>query len=71
MARTPHRLTEIPDPCKQPLLEPEEAFPFAGVSRTKGYELLKAGLFPFPVLKVGSRYKVPTAPLLAALGLDA
>ena len=41
-----------------------------GVGRTRAYELLRAGELPFPVLRVGRRVAVPTAPLLRLLGLD-
>lgn len=38
-----------------------------GIGRTKAHELARAGQFPVPVLKLGSRYAVPTAPLAAFL----
>lgn len=38
-----------------------------GIGRTKAHELARAGEFPVPVLKLGSRYAVPTAPLAAFL----
>jgi hypothetical protein len=41
-----------------------------GMGRTKSYELARAGRFPCPVLRVGRRYLVPAAGLLALLGLD-
>jgi hypothetical protein len=37
--------------------------------RSTAYDLAHAGQFPVPILRAGSRYRVPTAPLLAALGL--
>ena len=40
-----------------------------GIGRTKAYELARAGQFPCPVIRVGSSWLVPTAGLLAALGL--
>jgi hypothetical protein len=42
-----------------------------GLGRTKAYELARAGEFPCRVLRVGKTYLVPTAGLLALLGLDA
>lgn len=42
-----------------------------GIGRTKAYQLARSGTFPVPVVRVGDRYRVPTAPLLRLLGLDA
>ncbi|WP_329521829.1 hypothetical protein [Spirillospora sp. NBC_01491] len=41
-----------------------------GVGRTKSYALARAGDFPCRVLRIGDSYLVPTAGLLALLGLD-
>jgi helix-turn-helix protein len=41
-----------------------------GLGRTKAYELARAGEFPCRVLRVGKSYLVPTAGLLALLGLN-
>jgi hypothetical protein len=43
----------------------------AGLCRDEAYRMVKRGKFPVPVLRVGRRLVVPTAPILAALGLDA
>jgi hypothetical protein len=40
-----------------------------GLGRTKAYELARAGQFPCPVIRAGSSWLVPTAGLLAVLGL--
>ena len=40
-----------------------------GLGRTKAYELARAGQFPCPVIRAGRTWLVPTAGLLAALGL--
>ena len=40
-----------------------------GLGRTKAYELARAGQFPCPVIRAGSAWRVPTAGLLAILGL--
>jgi hypothetical protein len=40
-----------------------------GLGRTKAYQLARAGQFPCPVIRVGTTYLVPTAGLLAVLGL--
>lgn len=41
-----------------------------GFARIHSYEMARAGAFPVPVLKIGRNYRVPTAPLLAYLGID-
>jgi hypothetical protein len=41
-----------------------------GLGRTKTYQLARAGRFPCRILRVGKNYLVPTADLLALLGLD-
>ena len=38
-----------------------------GLSRSVAYDLVKAGTFPVPVLRFGSRYRIPVAAILAAL----
>jgi len=40
------------------------------LGRTKTHELARLGQFPVPVLRLGSSYRVPTAPLKALLGLE-
>lgn len=42
-----------------------------GISRNCGYQLAARHAFPVPVLHLGSRYVVPVAGLLRALGLSA
>jgi hypothetical protein len=41
----------------------------AGLSETSSRELWRRGEFPVPVLQVGRRLVVPTAPILELLGL--
>ena len=41
-----------------------------GIGRTAAYQLARAGELPVPVLRLGSRYRVPTAALLTALGVS-
>ncbi|GAA4617177.1 hypothetical protein GCM10023195_76550 [Actinoallomurus liliacearum] len=41
-----------------------------GLGRTKSYELAKKGQFPCRLIRVGKSYLVPTADLLALLGLN-
>ena len=38
-----------------------------GLSRSVAYDLIKAGTFPVPVLRFGSRYRIPVAAILTAL----
>jgi excisionase family DNA binding protein len=40
-----------------------------GIGRTVAYQLIRAGAFPTPVLRVGGQVKIPTAPLLELLGI--
>ena len=39
------------------------------IGRTKSFELVRRGEFPVPVLRLGSTYRVPVAPLMRLLGL--
>ncbi len=41
-----------------------------GIGRTTAYQLARAGELPVPVLRLGVRYRVPTAALLAVLGIS-
>jgi hypothetical protein len=40
-----------------------------GISKSSAYELAKRDEFPVRVIRIGSRYVVPTADLRALLGL--
>jgi len=40
-----------------------------GLSRTAAYELIRDGEWPTPVFRLGRLIRVPTAPLLALLGI--
>jgi predicted DNA-binding transcriptional regulator AlpA len=42
-----------------------------GVGRTIAYELVRSGQWPTPVLRLGKLIRVPTAPLVDLLGLEA
>jgi predicted DNA-binding transcriptional regulator AlpA len=39
------------------------------IGRTLAYQLARSGRFPVPVLRLGTRYRVPSSGLLAALGV--
>jgi hypothetical protein len=41
-----------------------------GLSRTVAYELARTGGFPVPVIRAGTRYRVPVAAILHTLRLD-
>lgn len=41
-----------------------------GIGRTTAYELVRTGRWPTPVLRLGSRIRVPTAALLELLSLS-
>ncbi len=53
-----------------PTLDLREAAALLGISRTAAYELVRSGTWPTPVLRLGYRIKIPTAPLLTLLGLS-
>lgn len=40
-----------------------------GMSRSAAYKLIRRDAFPVPHFRVGAHYRIPTAPLLAALYL--
>ncbi|MFI9742510.1 helix-turn-helix domain-containing protein [Streptomyces sp. NPDC052494] len=41
-----------------------------GVCPGTAYKLIRRGAFPCPVLRVGRRYRIPTAYLLRSLGIE-
>ncbi|GAB3108817.1 hypothetical protein GCM10027160_07220 [Streptomyces calidiresistens] len=41
-----------------------------GICPATAYKLIRLGTFPCPVLRVGGRYRIPTAYLLHALGIE-
>ena len=41
-----------------------------GLSRATAYRLARVGTFPVPVVRAGSQYRVPVAPILALLHPD-
>lgn len=46
------------------------ALEIVGLGQTAGYSAAKRGDLPFPVLRLGRKYKVPVEGLLKALGLE-
>jgi predicted DNA-binding transcriptional regulator AlpA len=63
------KIKEIPDPATRPTIPAAEAFALLGYSPPVGYEQIRLGNFPVPVLRLGRSIRVPTAPLLRLLGL--
>lgn len=65
-------MTAIPDPRITPTLAPEAAGRLLSSGRTATYaEIAATGqLAGVDVIRVGKKIRIPTAPLLARLGLD-
>ena len=58
-------LTKLP-----PTVDIVTAARILGVGRTVAYELVREGTWPTPVIHVGRKIRVPTAPLVALLGVN-
>mgnify|MGYP001187635604 CR=1 FL=1 len=52
------------------VLDPVNAGRMLGLGRTTTYRLLREGAFPVPAYRAGRSWKVPTAGILAHLGLQ-
>jgi predicted DNA-binding transcriptional regulator AlpA len=63
-------MTVIDPASLPPVLDVPTAGRLLGLGRSAAYDLIVAGLWPTPVLRLGRRLRIPTAPLLALLGLD-
>lgn len=61
---SPLDLTSLP-----PVLDVPTAGRLLGLGRSAAYDLVLSGQWPTPVLRLGRRYRIPTAPLLALLGI--
>ena len=57
----------IPD---SPTMSLRDAAKVLGISASTAYAAVKAGTFPVPVIHIGSRISVPTAPLRKLLGIE-
>jgi len=53
-----------------PVLDVPTAGRLLGLGRSAAYDLVTAGRWPTPVLRLGRRLRIPTAPLLTLLGLS-
>ena len=40
------------------------------IGRTAAYELVRSGRWPTPIVRLGHRIRIPTAPLLVLLGVS-
>lgn len=52
-----------------PTVDVTTAAAVLGIRRSCAYELIRAGAWPSPVLRLGRTVRVPTAPLLALVGI--
>jgi hypothetical protein len=59
-----------PTPALPAVIDVETAGRLLGLGRSAAYQLVKDGAWPTPVLRLGRRWRVLTAPLLALLGAD-
>ncbi|MCX7542163.1 helix-turn-helix domain-containing protein [Corynebacterium sp. P5848] len=60
--------SQIPN---RPAISLPEAADILTIGRSTAYALAQKNQFPTPVIKIGGRYVVPTAPLRQLLGVDA
>lgn len=68
-----HRMTVDELLALPPTVDIPTAGSALGLSRTKSYQMFQSGQWPIddvPVLRLGKRFKVPTAPLLRYLGIE-
>lgn len=65
MTSPPARLADLD--ALPPMLDLLQAATLLGIGRTTAYQLARKGGFPVPVLRIGSSYRVPSAPLRALL----
>jgi len=54
-----------------PVVNISTAAEVLGLGRSAAYELVRNGQWPTPILRLGRLIKVPTAPLIALVGIDA
>jgi predicted DNA-binding transcriptional regulator AlpA len=64
-------MTTLASPEKlPPVLDLPTAARLLGIGRTAACQLVKSNEWPTPVIRVGRLIRVPTAPLLALLGIE-
>ena len=59
----------IPWPSETPTVGLDVVGPALGIGLTVAHELARSGDLPVPVLRLGRKYRVPTAALRSLLGL--
>jgi predicted DNA-binding transcriptional regulator AlpA len=62
---TPDELLDLPAVVDLPT-----AADILGVGHSSAYELVRTGQWPTPVLRLGRLIRVPSAPLLALVGVE-
>ena len=65
MTMTAERLRALPAVVDVPT-----AAAVLAIGRTAAYELVRSGRWPTPIVRLGHRIRVPTAPLLTLLGVS-
>ncbi len=53
----------LPDGTARRTYDADEAFALLGMPRSTGFDLVKRGAFPVPVIRAGRRIYVPKEPL--------
>lgn len=54
-----------------PVVDVPTAAAVLGIGRTAAYELIRTNTWPTPVVKLGKSIRIPSAPLLALVGVAA
>lgn len=54
-----------------PVVDVATAAAVLGIGRTAAYELIRTNSWPTPVVKLGKSIRIPSAPLLALVGVAA
>ena len=65
MSKTAEQLRALPAVVDAPT-----AAAVLAIGRTAAYELVRSGHWPTPIVRLGHRIRIPTAPLLALLGVS-
>lgn len=67
---SPHDLREKFPQLFKTTISGGDVAPVLGMSKSAVYAAIRDDKFPFPVLRIGGRIVIPTAPIREALGLD-
>ncbi|MGP5505893.1 helix-turn-helix transcriptional regulator [Corynebacterium flavescens] len=60
----------VPECLNKPTLSARECAEILGCAHSSVFNAIKSGTFPFPVIHIGGRVMIPSAPVRTALGLD-